>query len=137
MKSLLILLLSSGFIAVAVFGFVAMHHEDGNHTGCIAEKAQGVSACAEENLLTFVSFHLETVKRFGTAILGSPIINIIFILGLALISGSSLISRERIKNDLGNLYSGWNRLRLNRSYLFKEEFNRWLALRENSPSLTL
>src|SRR3989338_4552443 len=68
------ILLLLGFIAIAVFGFIAIGHlhESAAHGDCIAAISQGVRGCADEGeSATSLLFHLRTFKSYSQALLVS------------------------------------------------------------------
>ena len=58
----------SAFIGISIFGFMGIHCNDGQcRNDCLAT-AEGQTSCpAQTNILSFVSFHLNALKRFSVA----------------------------------------------------------------------
>lgn len=85
MRKAFLAILLVAFIAIAVFGFLAMGHGgDGHvHGGCIAATARG-NACEADALDFF--FHIGIFKSFSQAMVGGAMILIallVFLLGMA------------------------------------------------------
>lgn len=130
MRRLLALLTIIGFSGIAVFGVFAMNHGHGD-IGCIAASAQGSSCPNTSNVLSFIAFHVNAFKTFSTATFGSQAIDALLII-TALLSIAVLLSTA----GLAIVPASSNRRLSDFSVPpLKQQFTRWLAFHENSPSL--
>jgi hypothetical protein len=69
------------FIAIAVFGVLAMSRGDGAHMhgGCIGATAAG-AVCPEGSPLDFIAFHFRAFLRFSTGVpLGALLVAIVLV----------------------------------------------------------
>ena len=81
MKQLGAALILVSFIAIAVFGIIAMGHTQGHETSCLAKMA-GNATCATENPLASLNFHLTTFKSFSQTTLATFLTLILMLLML-------------------------------------------------------
>ncbi|HBT81437.1 hypothetical protein A2757_02525 [Candidatus Giovannonibacteria bacterium RIFCSPHIGHO2_01_FULL_48_47] len=126
MRSIFASWLILSFVAVAVFGFAAMNHGNGQDHGCLAAAAQRIDCPYGVNTLNFISFHLDALKSFST---GLTLVTLILLAiglwiapgGFRALTGPNPNSRPRHPYELF-------------SPPLKTELLRWLALHENSPA---
>ena len=138
MKSLPIIFLILSFLGIAVFGFLAINHgNEHEHTGCIVTTAKGVDCPFSANTFLFAVFHLDTLKSFSTATFNYNYFNSIILLTL-LVLLLGWISHFRTKSDLLTLASAQYRLSKKEFYFspFQQNLIGWLALHENSPTVS-
>lgn len=71
MKLVLVILLIFSFIAVGVFGFIAMNsnHGQADEALCLATIAKFAGCLKEDNNLSLASFHIGVFKSFSNAVL--------------------------------------------------------------------
>lgn len=122
-----------GFVAIAVFGFVATDYD--NHNQCIVAIAQGGSLC-HSSALDFVVFHIGTLKSFSLAILDFTFLTIaVTLLFLAFIA---TIFDKKI-SDVCDAAVKVSYIIVQEISSLKQkiELSHWLALREKrDPSLS-
>lgn len=134
MKSVITVFLISSFVSIAVFGVFAMSHGmERGHAGCIAATAQGADCPKEESVLSFIAFHLDTLRSFSTAIFGQNILSLFpLIVSLLLLIAT------------GTLYAGLGAFGLLSQFKqslepspspLQQHSIRWLALHEHSPAV--
>ena len=132
MKRFLTAALILSFVAIAVFGFLAIGHGQ----GCIATLAQGGECRNDNNPFAATFFHLDAFKEFSTAVFGDASVSlalafIIFVFAMA----AQTLSRSAGQIALPVLAVRWERLHQSFGAISKEKLSRWLALHENSPSV--
>ncbi|MBI2552753.1 hypothetical protein HYW17_05645 [Candidatus Uhrbacteria bacterium] len=130
----IILLVS--FIAIAVFGFIAMGGGSGHaHGGCIAATANGLPSCpgSGENTESLL-FHIQTFKSFSQALIGATLL----LVGLFLAARSS---QERLISDEPKAEWACSCARVIRlAQLWQKTRQRiiyWLALHESRADVAL
>ncbi|MBI1975230.1 MAG: hypothetical protein HYS57_02640 [Parcubacteria group bacterium] len=138
MKAILLILAVGSFIALGVFGFVAMGENDGlGHGRCVAAMARGIDCPPGSNLVDVAAFHLNAFRVFSNAVfgdyaLGAFLFSFVLVLSVAVIhflAGSVLVVPVN--------FLGGQRLRFSEILLpSTRALARWLALHENSPSFT-
>ncbi len=133
MKKLFVLLIVISFVAIAVFGFLGMDHN--NMTGgCFASAANGSPCPTKASAFAIAFFHLNAFAKFGTALLIDNLI-VLFSLLITLFSvltiwgtGFKLQKQEFIGffsfKSLSVQYNS-----------FARKIAYWLALLKNSPAL--
>ena len=122
-----------GFIGVAVFGFVAMMHEDGHgHDGCVAATAQA-TACPMNFSPLSIPFHMDTFKAFSTAI---PSAGLFAILALLAIFINALAANAARGIFVSSYATGYDHLLSAEASSSIRALHQWLARLENSPSLS-
>lgn len=135
MKSALTILLITGFVSVAVFGFIGIGHiNEAAHHGCLAALSQnGICPSASSAPLTAAFSHLNILKSFSLALLNSAFL-LLSLAGIALF---------RLKND-GDSSTGAIRqlfLYARRASSIGSNFLgrnlSWLNLHLNSPAYAL
>ncbi|MDI6734389.1 MAG: hypothetical protein QMD50_02785 [Patescibacteria group bacterium] len=136
MKSLLTIIFIIGFIGITVFGFAWMHHGMQNHDGeCIAAIALNVDCPKQASLINYLVFHLNAFKSFSLAAFGENLLNpLLFVLASLLFVGffsSSLIFISPLGSD-SSRYKFKNYF----SPPQKQKLAHWLALYENSPTVS-
>lgn len=126
MRSIFVSWLIVSFLAIAVFGFLAMDMENGDkHANCLAA-APGSAACPNGNAFAAAFFHIAAYKNFSAALL---------VLALTLSFGLAALFISRFELSPPDLspsskkYSFAFKIRASKNRLI-----RWLALHENSPS---
>ncbi|MBI2039255.1 MAG: hypothetical protein HYT22_03185 [Candidatus Niyogibacteria bacterium] len=128
MKPVFALIVLAGFTGIAIFGFMGMDHaQSGGHGDCIASAALG--ACQDLTRADLVFLHISAFQSFSEAVVnGAAGIGWFLALFATALAASIvlLFLPEHPRNFWRQLESGFLR--------FKEEFLRWLALHENSPS---
>lgn len=131
-KSFAVLMMLS-FVGIAVFGFLAMSHENSHGYGCIAATASGMNCLNDVTGIALL--HIGTFKGFSTALIGQPIVSLLALLVLALGAGISLTSSWK---PVPLCFFARKKLVSRSPYSpLKTEFTRWIALHENSPSWSL
>ena len=123
-----------GFVSLAVFGAFGMHMFTEDHdSGCIVATSQGADCPREINPFDSLALHTGILKNFSDAVFGNTSFSALaffMLLGLSLLLGFLTLNSGRlkiipvrrwIKPDSFNPPS-------------KYEFNRWLAIHENSPA---
>ena len=137
MRITLTLFLITGFIGVAVFGVFAMNHgSEHGHGGCIAATAQGIDCLKYEGVLSLIAFHLDAFRSFSTATFGDNIAHILLsLIALMSVIAIGIIARIHLSHLPRATYYR-HRQFLNSDYFpSQRKFIRWLAFRENSPSM--
>lgn len=129
MKFFLPTALIISFVSIAVFGFAAMDHGNGDHSGCVASTAKAINCSGESGALAFIGFHFGAFKNFSTATFSgmSSVFLLLSVLVFAILlkqSGNGFISIPIARYDRAQFSS-----------VQKERLTRWLAFHENSPSL--
>ena len=130
------MLLLSCFLAISVFGFLAINHGDGAHNACIAAIAGKMPCLAKDGLLSLINFHLNALKSFSMAVFNLAqvaVFNVSFLF-LSLVSLGLFFVFRFVPALPKFISSGFDISKL--SNLFKRDFIRWLSLHENSPTLT-
>ncbi len=127
MKSLFTIFLITSFVAVAVFGFMAMKSE--HHAGCIAATTQEMGCPGQNDPLVYLNFHFDAFKNFSTATLGNALSLLLsFLLAVATAFQKGFTPKRFA-------YSKYRRL--DSSNVFsQDQFTHWLALHEISPTLS-
>lgn len=127
MKSVFDIILIISFIGVAVFGFISMIYGASHEIGCVASSLIGSAFCPN-NILNFITFHIDAFKYFSTAIL-SIILLILLVMTVFSILPPPL---DDEKDDFDDIIFSENNLKQN--YNFKKRLIRWLSLCINSPA---
>ena len=132
MKFAFITLLIISFVGVAVFGFVSMIFGDIHNGGCIASSRLG-AFCPFSDAFTFVVFHIDAFKYFSTAIFVFSLTSLLVFLSLIAFS----VLPRPLNNDEDDTFTAIRiRELLRTTRIVKEmDFNSWLSLHINSPSL--
>ena len=134
MKFTLTTFLLVGFIGIAVFGFLAINHGGSHgHSGCLAAVAKGTDCPYETGTAASVAFHLDTFKGFSTAVFGENAGSAVTLLLLLLLSVGLGIGQRIYSRTLPLPFFLVHRLF---AQPFQLQFAQWLALHENSPSVT-
>lgn len=136
MKSALTILLITGFVSVAVFGFIGIGHIDEMaHHGCLAALSQnGTCPSATSLPLASAFYHMDILRGFSTALLSSALLllalagAVLFGLRNDLAPGSGIGAAELFLYARRASFIGSNFLNRNLS---------WLNLHLNSPSYPL
>lgn len=132
MKSVMATIVLSSFIAVAVFGFLAMMHSGTQgHQDCIAATAKSAVCPIKLSANALVPFHIDTYKSFSTATVSMNIVAMLaFIYAFVLLIATKIVfgfsfSRQHILS-----------IRLSPVILSSAQrsLKQWLARHENSPS---
>lgn len=135
MKRLLILLIAISFASIAVFGFLAMDHDNMANGGCLASAASG-SPCPEKaNPFAVAFFHLNAFAKFGTALLVENS-TILFSILLVLFSAFTIWGTgfKPQKPEAVRLFNyKFSSVQYNS---FAQEIAYWLAILKNSPALS-
>lgn len=123
------------FLAIAVFGFLAMgeHGDSGLHSRCITETAAG--QMCPNNPFAAAVFHISVFKSFSQVVFGNGTPGVFILLGVLALFTLSFLRREILA--LLSLVAQERRRNLLAYEPIPSEKNllRWLALHENSPSL--
>lgn len=136
MKIIFVNFIIFSFIAVAVFGFMAMNHNIGHESkGCIAV-VQGIDCKNTAGDFNLALFHINAFKGFSTALFNKSFISVF----LLFIFCVFFIKFWRKKNVYILLLKFLN---LRKIFYFLESFfnsfikelNHWLSLHENSPTV--
>lgn len=133
MKLVFATFLLSGFLAISVFGFLAINHGD-KHNVCIAAIAGKMPCLAKEGLLSLINFHLNALKSFSMAVFDLAQItmfNVSFLFLSLVFLGLFFVFRF-VPALPKFISSGFDISKL--PNLFKRDFIRWLSLHENSPT---
>lgn len=123
-----------GFVSLAVFGAFGMHAFTKDHeTGCIVATSQAADCPAEINPIESFSLHANVFKNFSDAVFGKAGFSV---LAFYLLSALGLLFGLYVPKFLKPKFSIVCRQTNSDSFSppSKYEFNRWLALHENSPS---
>jgi hypothetical protein len=105
-----------------------------HNAGCIAEKIQGaICSTAEENVLGFISFHLNIVKSFS-AIFSNTAFSLIALIALALVLLVFPVLKQLKQAAEKAAVRQFSKLCHSSAYLRKKSENHWLSFHENSPS---
>lgn len=126
MKTALTTLVILSFAGIAVFGILAMGHNEFNHKGCIAAVSKGLS-CMENGFASFL-FHANVFKSFSMLIL-----NAVFAVFLLAISSFVLKTSFLVPQNFS--FGFVNQQFSENLYSHREKLRNWLSLHENSPSL--
>ena len=131
MKRVITAALILSFVAIAVFGFLAIGHGQ----GCIATLAQGSECRNTGNPFAVTFFHLDSFKGFSTAVFNDASINFAAAFAtVLLVIGAWGLAHSRRLSALPALAVRWEWLQKQSGVIGKEKFSCWLALHENSPS---
>jgi len=132
MKRFLTAALILSFVAIAVFGFLAIGHGQ----GCIATLARGSECRNTTNPFAATFFHLDAFKEFSTAVFGDASVSLASALVILVFAmGARVLSRSAEQSTLPALAARWERPRQYFGAISQEKFSCWLALHENSPSV--
>ena len=121
-----------GFVSLAVFGFLGMSYAmNEGHVACVASAAQNLSCPLETSQIGFVSFHLNALKNFSTAVFSDGLLFLTVALFLAI--ELCLIFKFKF---LPNLFLKPCRVfyEENPDSQIRRKFFRWLSLHEASPN---
>jgi len=134
MKRLFVLLIVISFVAIAVFGFLGMDHDNMAGGGCLASAANG-SPCPEKaNPFAVAFFHLNAFAKFGTALLVENLMLLFSILvalfAILTIWGTGF---KLQKQELTG-FSSFRSLSVQYNS-FARKIAYWLTLLRNSPAL--
>lgn len=138
MKAIFVIFIISGFIGVAVFGFLAINHNSGHeYLGCIVVTAKGMNCPPKINSLLSAIFHLDTLKSFSIATF-SPNHNyfnslVLFIFFILLIGSGGAFMVGANPQTLATAKYNYNFAK-NHFLPPKQDLAGWLALHENSPT---
>ena len=129
MTKLLSLLLLTSILAIGIFGFASMSHNDGHSTGCVASTIDNTQC--PENIVEMSVHHIQAYLTFFSVILTTPILLSILILVFLMLVGFSA-------KLAGFQYAGVDRRLIRKKLEIKvsilRKLIRWLSLFENSPS---
>ncbi len=130
MNKFLVNFILFGFIAIAVFGFLAMGHNAEMRGGCLAA-AVNRSACPA-GMYEMISFYLNAFKSFSlavfSAVLNFAVLAVLFTVAIYLTASAADIY---VNKDFSfSVLSRW----FAAAVRFPEKYLRWLSLHENSPS---
>lgn len=130
MKKMTAILIAVSFLGMALFGFSGMHmaQEGPGHAGCAAAVLNGTECPHDNDLFSFVVFHIKAFKSFSVATPGWFFVAAVLIL---------VIYRTPIPLCASNHVS--KRVRQSRLLFIssRQKFIRRLSLYENSPSFNL
>lgn len=132
MRSILATILTISFVAVAIFGFVAINPNGGrSFNGCIAAASHGGSCPGEESPLNIFDFHINAFKSFSTAVFDLLILGfVVFVAAPFVLKALQEIYRASLKQVLiDNRYKLRHKECLNSTSLIRKLF-RWLAIHE-------
>lgn len=135
MKALIAILLALSFVGLAVFGFWLTSQTGHLHSSCVVASIQGRSICPETaGLLGLVNFHIDALKTFSLAVLGSVAILALFFTFARIFLG--LKAPFAYFNDLSKTLIWVGRWRFKSLMpLLKDQFNFWISLHEKSPAV--
>ncbi len=126
MRSTFVSWLILSFLAVAVFGFLAMNMEnERGHANCIAAVA-GDTTCPEGNAFASALFHITAYKNFSAALV---VLALMLPFGLIVVFGNKSALPPPNLNPTFQKYSAPFK-----SSALARQLIHWLALHENSPS---
>ncbi|MEK7076705.1 MAG: hypothetical protein AAB967_00580 [Patescibacteria group bacterium] len=135
MKSWISATVLISFLAIAVFGFLAMGEGamEGAHGRCLTETAAG-QVCPVRDSFAAAVFHLSVFRSFSQVVFGNSLFGLLLALGLAAVL--AFAQRQRALFILPSLNAGEKRRRFLRyaPIPFTQDLLRWLAFHENSPS---
>jgi hypothetical protein len=120
----------SAFIGISIFGFMGIHCDDGQcQNDCLAS-AEGQTSCpAQTNMLSFISFHLNALKRFSVATFDvTDFILSVFLL----IAVSFLLYRRHIHYRNSIQTSRRHEHKTHTAFLVPHPFLLWLAILRQS-----
>ncbi len=122
MKFAVASLVMLSFVAIAVFGFTAMHPGENNgFVGCIDAETSGI-ACI------FSTFHAAAFKNFSTAIF--------LFFGFLFFTMVLYWMRSRRNAETKTRpFSFWKKIFESFTSPLEQKITRWLALREHSPAI--
>ena len=133
MKLALTILLITGFVSVAVFGFIGISHiTEAAHQGCLAALSQnGICPSATSLPLSSAFYHLNILRSFSVAL----IVNAALILALAAVVLFALKNDSTAQGALGisRLFSYVRRASSVANDFLSSNLS-WLNLHLNSPS---
>lgn len=135
MKILFTALLISAFLGIAVFGFFLIidncNYVHG-HGGCITNII-GVANCAKGGcILSFLNSHSYTLNNFSDFYIPNLETFLLFSVILLVAAGLRKLCRKTV---LLNIFFWFKRFLEFLNFSFKQRFNDWLSLYENSPNL--
>ena len=133
MKILLTILLFISFAVMAVFGIFAMNNGEHTRGGCIASIVNGAPCPNESNSFASIAFHLIAFKSFSTATFGGFIASFLM---LAFVIAYLLRSLPDSLVGFSSKQESFLRFREDESSPIGDHIRQWLALHENSPSVT-
>lgn len=133
MKSVLTILLITGFVSVAVFGFIGIGHiNEAAHHGCLAALSQnGICPSASGAPLAAAFSHMNILRSFSTALLA----NALLLLALAAAALFALNNSGASRDTYGRGEIFFHNQR--EDFAGNNFFNRtlsWLNFHLNSPS---
>ncbi len=133
MKSALTILLITGFMSVAVFGFVGMSHIDEMaHYGCLAALADhGECPLATAAPLASAFFHLDILRSFSLALLNNVLL-LLALVGAALF-GAKIRSAAQSPIRIRELFLYVRRLSSDDNDFSGRSLS-WLVRHLNSPA---
>lgn len=138
MKTAFIIFTIFSFVGIVVFGFAAMNHSGGhNANGCIASATKGIDCKDTATVFDFALFHISVFKSFSTAVLSGNFISVI-LLFFAFMFFVRIWRKKSNGLDVSqlNTFLIFNARSLELFFSsVKRDFNHWLALHENSPSM--
>lgn len=145
MRLILTIALILSFIAIAVFGVLAMNHGQGlaGHGRCIAATAERLDCPGESNPLAFIIFHIDAFKNFSTAVLASsltgnsPFVFLAFLYFFALTSLVMSVMGKHLLAVPDPSPAGRLRTFEFSSSPLRRQIAHWLALHETSPTSRL
>ncbi len=131
MKSVLATITLCSFIAIAVFGFMAMMHGNAmGHDGCIAATAEAATCPIKISPWELIPFHIDIYKNFSTATLLNTILSTLTALfALALLIAIKVFYHFLLSQTKSSLLL--TPITISSS---EEKINTWLSRHENSPS---
>ncbi|MEK7193405.1 MAG: hypothetical protein AAB652_01305 [Patescibacteria group bacterium] len=120
------------FIAIGVFGFMPVNHEN-QHTGCIAALS-GQAACPKDDPFGFINFHANALRGFSNGLVSGfaalAFLSLLFIslavLTVSLSYAFSFFAFREYKERLAE-----------RIFLGTQSYIRWLTLRERGDAALL
>ena len=123
------------FASLAIFGALIINDSNGQiHKSCLVALAAGRD-CPNNNILSYLAFHLNALKNFSETILNSnfPSVVFLFVILLILKIGFLLGRNILLETQLPNLN---RKLRLQSAKISSSSasLKRWHSLHENSPS---
>ena len=122
------------FVAIAVFGILAMNLEAAiGHVSCIAQTIQGAMCPESSGPFSFIDFHLSAFKSFSTAVFGGNTPALI-LATLFLLAAFAFPPPAFLKTH--SSFVTFHSQESSEPILSKKPFIHWLALHENSPSFT-
>lgn len=121
---------------LSLFGVSSVHAGMQDHAGrCIAAITQGSECPKDSSVLGYLTFHMETVRGFMSAIFSSDVPY--SSLGLSVFAFLLLLFSFKKSSQTSDRFVAYRVRAVGDHSLFfsKEKFVKWLVLHENSPNI--